>query len=330
MARRLLPLRRLLSSKHSRSSSRPLSTFAQLYRNSVDSAPISPGDTLQGHIVGASQPRSSRSRFYIVDFGLKSEAPFTSNEIPGTSSVGDPVTMPLIQLEDDFNEPVMDFDNRSHLPVLSAERQQMLLTAAATRSRILHGRFAFFKRVGAAAKVLGTDVFIPRHHVVALDGAILGSYAPFYMLNAFAEKKSQESGVDISAVGSSYGGYLFCIANLVGLDSAWKMSGGGTSKERQAYLRLLVRLLHQKNTSVRRILPRHATDNQQPYRRRARRGPKKSLNPDDTAWLNDLPRGDWTSSTFRKHPANPNTWQRNRPSTQRRTPTNTAPHIGNS
>ncbi|PXF48742.1 hypothetical protein BWQ96_01594 [Gracilariopsis chorda] len=329
MARRLLAFRRLLGSKHSKSSSRPLSTFADMYRNSADSAPISPGDVLHGHVVGASQPRSSTSRFYIVDFGLKSEAPFTSNEIPRASVVGHPVTMPLLQLEDDFNEPVMDYDNRSHLPALNAERHQMLLTAAASRSRILHGRFAHFKRVGAAAKVLGTDVFVPRHHVAALDRAILGSYAPFYVLRASAEKKPQdESGVDINAVGSSYGGYLFCIANLVGLDSAWKMSGGGTSKERQAYLRLLVRLLHQKNTSVRRILPKHVTDQQQ-YRRRGKRGRKHTLSSDDAAWLNDLPRGDWASSAFRKRPANPNTWQRNRASTQKRTPTNTATYPDN-
>lgn len=274
---------------------RYLSTcFADLYRNSVESAPLQPGDVVKGQLVGQRRPRSSSSRFYIVDFGLKSEAPFTAKEIVGSSNIGDEVAMPLLELEDDFNEPVFDFERRSELPSLLAERYELLTKVSTSAPCIIHGRFASFKKGGASVKVLGMDAFTPRHHVVALDNPVLGSYAPFILLSMSSEKRlsTHSPGLDLNPVVSSYGGFLFCVANLVGIDEAWKRSGGGSGKERLAYLRLLTRILVSKNSAVRRILPKDE-------------GPRKNTRirqearSRDSMWLNDLSQGEWVSSKGR-------------------------------
>ena len=296
---------------------RQLSTFAEMFRNSLDSAPLTRGDVVQGHVVGRTQPKSSTSRFYFVDFGLKTEVVFTGKEITGSSAIGTAISMPLEALEDDFNEPVFDQDRRSDVPVLQAERYSLLTKMAVNDTRILHGRFANFKPFGAGVKVLGMDAFVPRHHVVALDRPVVGSFAPFYVLSVKTDKRtSGEPGLDVNPVLSSYGGYLFPLANLVGLDSAWQKSGGGSSAERFAYLRLLTRLLVQKNAAVRRIMPKNTGDRRQPHyeqrrRRKQFKDPEKQLG--DAAWLKDLPRGDWASTNTNKQAASSNIWQRLEP-----------------
>ncbi len=239
---------------------RSLASFAELYRHSVSNAPVRPGDPLVGNVVGQRRGRSgSKQRFYVVDFGMKTEAPFASREIPGASNIGSRVALPIIELEDAFNEPSLDYERRTALPALQAERISLLTRMAPNRAHMLHGRFAVFKRGGASVKALGTDAFVPRHHVVSIERPLLGSYAPFYVLSltASARGKGPTSSVEVSPVLSSYGGYLFMLANLVGFDEQWKASGGGSARERLAYLRLLTRLLYVKNTSVRRIMPRH-------------------------------------------------------------------------
>lgn len=290
-----------------KSLSRLLSTpsFAQLFRESVDSAPLTSGDVLQGRVVGTVHPRSMASRFYIVDFGLKSEAPFTSREVPTLSSVGDSVSMPLLQMEDDFNEPVADPNGSSQLPAIQAERYALLLRSSPNNLRLVHGRYTRFNRGGATAKVLGVDAFVPRHHVLALERPVLGTFIPFYVLSINAERISADARnnnvstlVEVHPVVSSYGGVLFCLANLVGSDDAWEKSGGGSSKERLAYLRLLTRILVQKNTAVRRILPKSASGSTtskgpRPVWRKARRAYESD---GDTAWLHELPRRNWVSS----------------------------------
>lgn len=282
-------------------SKRSLSTsFAELYRQSVESALLQPGDALTGHVVGRRRPRSSSSRFYVIDFGLKSEAPFTPREIPGASVVGDEVTMPLLQLEDDFNEPVFDYGRRVEFPSVQAERYSLLTKTAKNDVRLLHGRFASFKKGGASVKILGADAFAPRHHVVAVDRPILGSYAPFYLLSMSAIKRPTGTGLDLNPIVSSYGGFLFCLANLVGRDELWEESSERSSKERLGYLQLLSRILALKNTSVRRILPRSGEN------ARRRRERRREISDDDernqtkdVAWLSDLPRGEWASSGAR-------------------------------
>lgn len=274
-------------------------SFAELYRNSVDSAPVQPGDSLRGHVVSWQRPRSASSRFYIVDFGLKSEAPFTPKEIPGASAIGDEVSLPLVGLEDDFNEPVFDYERRAELPVITAERYALLTRTARNNVRLVHGRFAGFKRGGASVKVLGTDAFAPRHHVLAIDRPVLGSFAPFYVMSMSADKRiaTTTPGLDINPVVSSYGGFLFCLANLVGNDEAWEKSGGGSAKDRLAYLQLLTRLLVMKNTAVRRILPKNIDSSKRNrLQRQNRRVREREDELGDAAWLYDLPRAEWTSS----------------------------------
>ena len=289
-------------------------SFADMYRESPDSAPIIRGDLFQGRIVGTRRPRATTSRFYIVDFGFKSEAPFTPHEIPGSSVVGDKVSMAIMTLEDDFNEPVFDHDRRSELSTLQAQRYELLAKAATDNFRFLHGRFAGFKRGGASIKTLGSDSFSPRHHVVSFDHPILGSYAPFYVMSVSTRKKVGDMvGLDVNPVVSSYGGFLFCLANLVGLDSAWEKSGNGSPKERLAYLRLLTRLLTHKNSAVRRILPKNTSRNST-YRMRNgdRNTAYRQLPNNETAWLKDLPRRTWNSKDSRKTDST-NGWRQRRP-----------------
>lgn len=237
---------------------RNLSTFAEIYRRSVSNALVRPGDPLVGHVVGS---HAARQRFFVVDFGLKNEAPFASSEIPGASDIGARVALPLVQLEDEFNEPSLDHSRRSSLPALTAERLGLWLKMNSKDANLVHGRFATIKRGGAAIKALGTDAFAPRHHVVSLSKPVLGSFAPFYVLSMATPPTSKGTGggtdLELQPVVSSYGGYLFALANLVGDDKAWKASGGGPDRERISYLRLLTRLLAAKNVAVRRILPRH-------------------------------------------------------------------------
>lgn len=229
---------------------RYLASFAELYRESVSNAKVRAGDPLQGRVVGRQGRRSGSSgkQFYVVDFGLKNEAPFGSREIPGVSTIGAKVALPLTALEDAFNEPVLDYGRRSTLPAVQAERLSLLSLMDSKRAQVVHGRFAAVKRGGASAKALGVDGFVPRHHVVALEKPLVGSYAPFYVLSVRGLE-------DVSPVISSYGAYLFMLANLVGSDAKWKASGGGSARERIGYLRLLTRLLMTKNAQVRRIMP---------------------------------------------------------------------------
>ncbi len=238
---------------------RGLATFADLYRKSVSNAVVQPGDPLVGHVVGQQRGRSTtKQRFFVVDFGLKNEAPFASREIPGASTVGARVALPLVSLEDAFNEPALDYSRRTALPAMTAERVGLWTKLRPDRANLVHGRFATIKRGGASVKALGVDAFAPRHHVVAMARPLLGSFAPFYVLSIAAPRagRGAEAVLDVQPVVSSYGGYLFALAKLVGDDAAWAASGGGTARERVAYLRLLTRLLAAKNISVRRLLPR--------------------------------------------------------------------------
>lgn len=242
------------------------STFRELYRNSVSNAIVRPGDPVVGQVVGQQSGKSNtKQRFFVVDFGLKNEAPFASKEIPGASTIGAQVALPLISLENPFNEPALDYSRRSALPSMTAERLELWTKLRSDRANLVHGRFATIKRGGAAVKALGVDAFAPRHHVVAFSRPLLGTFAPFYVLSIAVPRPRGSGGgassgsdmtLDVQPVVSSYGGYLFTLAKLVGCDKAWRESGGGTSRERLAYLRLLTRLLATKNVTVRRMLPR--------------------------------------------------------------------------
>lgn len=287
-----------------------------------------PGDVLQGHVVGTVRPGSSSSRFYVVDYGLKEEAIVTPRELHpaaaddgdnAVAEIGDSLSTPLVDIEDDFNEPVFDHNRQAQMSTLQAERYELLTRAVlheqqhkgqeATVSnadfdsgrasstkgnddisgrdielgpRMVYGRFSRFNRGGLSAKILGVDAFVPRHHVLALERPILGTFLPFYILSVFAGEQQQQTkhqgrssnagsastgrnmtksgmsnmkDLDVYPVVSSYGAALLCLCNLIGFDDAWVASGGGSAAERLAYLRLLTRILHQKNTGVRKMFP---------------------------------------------------------------------------
>jgi hypothetical protein len=246
-----------LRKRHARSLS---TTFLDQYRDSVSSIPVSGGEALIGDVVSQHRPSSASSQFSIVDFGLKSEAAFSAKELPSISSIGSSVARTLVVTEDDFNEPVFDHENKSDMPVRLAQRYRALLSATKEKPQFLHGRMSSFKRGGATAKILGFDAFTPRHHVLSVESSIIGSYSPFYLLSLATSKRTSSSsklpGIDVFPVVSSYGGILFSLANLVGMDEAWEASGGGSLRERLAYLRLLTRVLQEKNVAVRAAMPR--------------------------------------------------------------------------
>lgn len=286
----------------SRSLSTNAASFAEMYRESVSSVPVPSGTNLVGHVVGQRRPRSTSSQFSVVDFGLKSEAPFAPGEVAGVSSVGDPVARRVVDLEDDFNEPSFDHDQRSELPSVQAERYRALVSAPGDQPQFVYGRLSSFKRGGASAKVLGFDAFSPRHHVLAIKKPTVGSYAPFFLLSFASSKRSSPQGLpglEVNPVVSSYGGIMFTLANLVGFDDAWEASGGGSEKERLAYLRLLTRVLYQKNNALRSAMPKvsSTSDSRNTTRRFSSRNPGES--PGDQAanalrWLDrpDFP-GVW-------------------------------------
>lgn len=234
-------------------------SFAEMYRDSVSSIAVKPGDKLVGHVVGQRRPRSASSQFSIIDFGLKAEAPFSKSETPGLTGLGDAVTRTVVDLEDDFNEPSFDAGQQSELPAVQARRYRALTSASSDQPQFLYGRLAGFKRGGATNKVLGFDAFSPRHHVLAISSPAVGSHMPLYLLSLSTSKRVSGDampGLDANPIVSSYGGILFSLANLVGFDDLWAASGGGSAKERLSYLRLLTRVLYQKNASVRHVLPR--------------------------------------------------------------------------
>lgn len=237
---------------------RRLSTsFADLFRNSVASVPLKGGETVVGHVVGFRKSKSATSQFRILDFGLKTEVPFSAQEVLGMSSIGDELPSLILALEDDFNEPVFDPSRKSEVPVVLAERYKSLAKITGQTPHFLHGRISSFKRGGASVKVLGFDAFSPRHHLLAIKTPVTGSYYPFYLLSMASSRKrggSVLSPIDVHPVVSSYGGILFSLANLVGFDDAWEKSGEGSARDRLAYLRLLTRVLQQKNVAVRRML----------------------------------------------------------------------------
>lgn len=319
--------------------SKSTTSFAELFRKSVDSAPVSQGDILKGHVVGAFRPGSTASRFYIADFGLKEEAILTPEELDGSTNIGDALSMPLSELEDDFNEPSFDHSRQSQMSSLQAERYQILTNlsnselqseegAELESARIVYGRFIRFNRGGATVKILGVDAFVPRHHLLALERPVLGAFAPFYLLSMSVNKSetaSDSTHLEVYPVVSSYGGILLCLSNLVAFDDVWEGSGGGPQKLRLSYLRLLTRVLLQKNPAVRRMLPantpssynqRQNNFNRQPYQQRQQHQPQQnqmhlqqgmrmrrrsaettsSSRNMDTAWLNELPKGSWASS----------------------------------
>jgi hypothetical protein len=270
--RQIVCLRAKLGTYHARGLS---TTFLEQFRESVSSLPLSGGESLVGHVIAQRRPRSSSSQFSTVDFGLKSEAAFSAKELPDASVVGSSVSRTLVVAEDDFNEPVFDHENKADMPVRLAERYRALLSVTSEKPQFLHGRISSFKRGGATAKILGFDAFTPRHHVLSIESSVVGSYSPFYLLSVASSKRFNAPtalpGIDVYPVVSSYGGILFSLANLVGFDDSWNKSGGGSARERLSYLRLLSRILQQKNVAVRAAMPkgslgpRSARDWQKPF-----------------------------------------------------------------
>lgn len=265
--RRLSPLIQQATLVRSRMSS---TSFADMYRDSVSSLAVKPGDKLMGHVVGQRRPRSASSQFSIVDFGLKAEAPFSKSETPGVTEIGDTVTRTVVDLEDDFNEPSFDAEQQSELPALQARRYRALTSASSEQPQFFYGRLTGFKRGGASNKVLGFDAFSPRHHVLVIQAPAVGTHMPLYLLSLSSSKRGAGEGMpglEVNPVVSSYGGIMFSLANLVGFDDLWAASGGGSDKERLSYLRLLTRVLYQKNFAVRRVLPKGGHSNNRSYGR---------------------------------------------------------------
>lgn len=261
------------------------SDFPTLFESSPLAAELGRGTLLRGRVVSAQLP------YIRVDFGLKREVPFLPAEILGEGKVGDEVIMPLIAIEDDFQEPVLDYSGQYYKPLLMAERYRLLEPPAADeqenelnqgKPRFLFGRISSLKRGGFNTKILGIEAFLPRKQSLVLvrrdDAAsanpFIGSYMPFVLLssNFFVEgaegtSSSGPSGAisapggrsSVSAYGtkrvrvlpvvSNYASFLYILVDLLHHAERYGLS----PEERVAYLRLLTRLLWNRNSNVRRL-----------------------------------------------------------------------------
>jgi hypothetical protein len=226
-----------------------------------------------------------------VDFGLKREVPFLPAEILGEGKVGDEVIMPLIAMEDDFQEPVLDFSGQYYKPLVMAERYQLWEPPPEEeqdkelnegRPRFLFGRVASLKRGGFNAKVLGIEAFLPRKQSLVLvrrdDAAdanpFIGSYMPFVLLSAnfFVEGVGDANAagpsagmpvtggrMTVSAYGTKRVRVLPVVSNYASflyilVDLLHHADRFGLSpEERVAYLRLLTRILWSRNSHIRRL-----------------------------------------------------------------------------
>lgn len=198
--------------------------FAKLFLRSPHAAELPRGALLRGHVVAPASP------FARVDFGLKSEVPFVRGELLGREQIGDQVVLPLLQVEDEFNEPSMDYTGQYLLPRLVAERYRLLEPPTPPQQeaerrggelRFVYGRVTSLKRGGFNVKVLGVEAFMPRTHCVALvhpDGGgeegssaldrhgepLIGSFMPFVLLSMdfHVEKDGGRSGSSTVIKGS--------------------------------------------------------------------------------------------------------------------------------
>ena len=274
------------SSDSATSSDEPAS-FARLFADSSFASALPRGTLLRGRVVSAKPP------FIRVDFGLKREVPFVPAELLGCGQVGDEVVMPLMQMEDDFGEPVMDYSGQYLLPQLAAQRYRLLeppppdVQEAERRQgqlRFVFGRILAVKRGGMTVKVLGVETFVPRSHCLLLvpsaeyrsdDEPLVGSYVPlallstnFYLEGADAWTTAAAVGANIASAGAKPERSAFGTRRVRVLPVASTYAGylyiltqmlrhadtlQLSGEERVAYLQLLTRVLWDRSAAVRRF-----------------------------------------------------------------------------
>lgn len=106
---------------------------------------------------------------------------------------------------------------------------------------ILAGRPVGVNRGGVVVKLFDMIAFEPMFHVTKLSNRS-SSLPTFYSI--------LQAGTH-GAIVSSYGGFFFTLAELVGREESWKKSGGGSEKQRLMYLKLFVTLIRMKNRNAR-------------------------------------------------------------------------------
>ncbi|KAA8494255.1 30S ribosomal protein S1 [Porphyridium purpureum] len=235
------------------------------------SSQVEGGDLVMGRVVGA-----KNRKFRVVDFGLKKEITFPRAELVGARELGDQVAYPFVRQEDEFREPELDYSRATALPPVQAARTLLLskVEKGAGAQQIIRGRVMGVVKAGFLVRALGHDFFMPATQALGLPDPMIGRYFNFLLLKVESFVYQQRSGgpgrdgppggsagassnavpytVQFQGVVSAYASSVPILANLVGRDEAWKQSGGGSSRDRLAYLRLLTRMVYKRNPHVRK------------------------------------------------------------------------------
>jgi len=241
-------------------------SFAEMFRRHPTSARIEPGQMLEGRVVGRAEGPSRKVHFTVVDFGLKSDVLLGQAEIfgEGKEGIAPPpgtrVVMPLVQIENEFNEPVMDYSGQLRKPALLAERIRLLSQLAraddASPLRPVVGRVLSRVRGGYLVKILGHEAFLPKTHAIGMRKPVVGEVAPFMILKMSANLEKhfgRASPVRFQMVVSHYVCNVLSLANMIGFNDSWNNSGTGSPKERFNYLRYLTRVVFAKNPALRSL-----------------------------------------------------------------------------
>jgi hypothetical protein len=206
------------------------------------------------------------SKLSKVDFGLKSEVSFPKEELMDSQATGSEVAYPLIRLEDEFKEAEIDYSRATTLPTLQAERVSLLSEIFKQNDalHILRGRITRKVQGGFIIRILGHDLFCPQSLMLGVPTPYIGRYHNFVLVNlngrvvtdlavtpGMASAAGSAAKIAVSGLVSAYATNIIALCNLIGDDEAWEASGGGSPKDRVAYLRMLTTMLMKKNPYVR-------------------------------------------------------------------------------
>eukprot|EP00189_Rhodosorus_marinus_P012407 CAMPEP_0184746054 /NCGR_PEP_ID=MMETSP0315-20130426/8626_1 /TAXON_ID=101924 /ORGANISM="Rhodosorus marinus, Strain UTEX LB 2760" /LENGTH=330 /DNA_ID=CAMNT_0027218437 /DNA_START=138 /DNA_END=1130 /DNA_ORIENTATION=+ len=230
--------------------------FSEVYRRSGSAYPIRQGDRIAGAVVGYQKPRwqtsnpNAAEKVSLVDFGFKQDVQFNPKEIPEAPNIHDTVTMPIFDMENEFDEPSMDYSRSYDINKLKADRMQLLRPPADEHMEcppILYGRYTERTSQTYLAKVLGKEGSVSFQHAVRIGGELVGSYGFFALSRIEAKTVTIRGKKDVrhNPVLSAYIAQVLILCNLVIHDPK------SPPEVRLAYLKLLTRIVFDRNSLLR-------------------------------------------------------------------------------
>jgi len=231
----------------------PTASFAELFRSSGAAYPVQRGTRMTGEVVGFKKGLAGPDKAPVVtmvDFGLKTEVPFNPREVPEVSKVSDEVTMPILDVENEFEEPGMDFTRSYSIGGLKAERLKLLRPPENQNidsPPILYGRYVERRANSYKVKALGKEGFVATNHALRIGESLLGTYNFFALLRLETRMRTFRGDMQLryEPVFSSYVAHVLLLSNVVLHDR------DVPPKARLAYLKLLTRIVFDRNSLVR-------------------------------------------------------------------------------